>query len=67
MVVARIHCVPTSVQEGLKPGAEINGIGIDRNANVAEIARAISRRNIHAPAKGDGELREVSAYTNAFM
>jgi hypothetical protein len=65
--VARIHCVPTSVQEGLKPGAEIHGIGINRNADVAEIASAIPRGNVHAPAESYGEMREVAAYANAFV
>src|SRR5580698_8876656 len=67
MVVARIHCVPTSVQEGLKPSAEIHGIGINRNADVAKIAGAIPRGNVHAPAESYGERREVAAYTNPFM
>ena len=54
-------------RKGLKPGAEIHGIGINRNADVAKIAGAIPRGNVHAPAESYGEMREVAAYTNPFM
>jgi hypothetical protein len=67
MVVARVYGVPTAIEKDFGPGAEIHRIGINRNADVAEIAGAIPRGNIHAPAEPDGEMREVAAYTNAFM
>jgi hypothetical protein len=67
VVVTRIHCVPTSVQEGPKPGAEIHGIGINRNADVARMAGAVQRGNVHAPAESYGEMREVAAYTNPLV
>ena len=59
--------VPTASEKDFGPAAEIHGIGINRNADVAEVASAISRGNIHAPAERDGEMREVAAYANAFM
>src|ERR1700722_18107661 len=67
MVVTRIYGVPTAIEKDFGPAAEIHGIGIDRNADVAEIAGAIARGNVHAPAERDGEVREVAAYTNAFV
>jgi hypothetical protein len=66
-VVARVYGVPTAIEKDFGPGAEIHGIGINRNADVAEIAGAITRGNVHAPAERYGEMREVAAYTNALM
>jgi hypothetical protein len=67
MVVPRVNGVPTAIEEDFGPAAEIHGIWINRNADVAEIAGAIARGNIHATTERDGEVREVSAYTNAFV
>jgi hypothetical protein len=67
IVVARVYGIPTAIEKDFSPGAEIHGIGINRNADVAEIASAIPRGNIHAPADHDGEMREVAAYTDAFV
>jgi hypothetical protein len=67
MVVPRVDAVPTASEKDFGPGAEIHRIGINRNADVAEIAGAIPRRNVHAPTERDGEMREVAAYTNAFV
>ena len=63
----RVNGVPTTIEKDFGPAAEIHGIGINRNADVAEVASAISRGNIHAPTERDGEMREVAAYTNAFV
>src|SRR3984957_21103220 len=52
MVVTRIYGVPTAIEKDFGPAAEIHGIGIDRNADVAKIAGAIPRGNVHAPADG---------------
>src|ERR1700722_5694412 len=43
MVVTRIYGVPTAIEKDFGPAAEIHGIGIDRNADVAKIAGAIPR------------------------
>ena len=67
MVVPRVNGVPTTIEKDFGPAAEIHGIGINRNADVAEVASAISRGNIHAPTERDGEMREVAAYTDAFV
>ena len=42
------------------------GIGVDGNADVAEIAGAIARGDVHAAAERDGEMGEVAAYADAF-
>ena len=67
MIVARVCGVPTAIEKDFGPGAEIHGIGIKRNADVAQIASAIPRGNVHASAERYGEMREVAAYTHAFM
>jgi hypothetical protein len=67
MVVARVYRVPTAIEKDFGPGAEIHGVGINRNADVAEIAGAIPRGNVHAPAERYGGMREVAAYANAFV
>jgi hypothetical protein len=67
MVVTRVYRVPTAIEKDFGPGAEIHGIGINRNADVAELAGAIPRGNVHAPAERYGEMREVAAYANAFV
>jgi hypothetical protein len=61
MVVPRVNGVPTTIEKDFGPAAKIHGIGINRNADVAEIASAIPRGNIHAPAKRDGksEVRDT--------
>ena len=67
MVVTRVYRVPTASQKDLEPGAEIHWIDIDRNADVAEIAGAIARGNVHAAAERDGEMGEVAADADAFV
>ena len=46
----------------LEPGAEIHRRRIRRHADVAEIAGAVARRDVHAAAERDGEVREVAAH-----
>lgn len=38
-----------------------------RNADIAEVAGTIARRNIHAAAKGDGEMGEIAAHAGTFF
>jgi hypothetical protein len=40
MVVTRVYRVPTAIEKDFGTGAEIHGIGINRNGDVAEIAGA---------------------------
>jgi hypothetical protein len=58
-VVARIECMPCTVQEDLDPGAEIHWID-DRNADVAEVAIDVACGNVEAAAERDCEMREVA-------
>src|SRR4029450_4528642 len=61
MIVAGIEGEPATVQIHLEPGGEIHRRGIAGHADVAEIAGAIARRDIHAAAERDGKMREVAA------
>src|SRR4029079_3418317 len=61
-IVARIERVPAAVEEHLEPGAEIHRGRVGRNADIAEITGAIARRDVHAAAKRDSEMREVAAH-----
>lgn len=67
VVMTSVYCVPPTVEKHFGPAAEIHGIDIDRNPDVAEVAGAVARWNVHAPAERNGEMREVAAYTNAFV
>jgi hypothetical protein len=58
MVVTRVYRVPTAIEKDFGPGAEIHGIGINRNADVAELAGAIPRGNVHA---GGARIRITEA------
>jgi hypothetical protein len=43
IVVARVYNIPTAIEKDFSSGAEVHGIGINRDAHVAEIVSAISR------------------------
>ena len=49
-IVPGIECVPSAIQEDLEPGAKIHWRRILRYTNIAGIARAIARRDVHATA-----------------
>src|SRR3712207_4130539 len=60
-VVARIERVPAAAEIDLEPGAEIHR-SVDRpHADIAEIARAVAGRDVHAAAEGNGEMSEIAA------
>src|SRR4029450_4987956 len=66
-VVARIEGAPVPADIGLEPAGEIaHGPGFCR-ADVAEIAGAIARRDIHAAAERDGEMGVVATDALAFL
>ena len=67
MIVTRVHRVPTPIEKHLEPGAEIHRVDVDRNADVAEIASAIARGNVHAAAERNREMGEVAADADAFV
>src|SRR6201993_2699650 len=64
-VVARIKSVPLAADIGFEPGCEIHRRVRDRHADIAQIARAVSRRDVHAATEGDGEVGIVPADAGA--
>src|SRR5882724_3121776 len=66
-VVARIEHAPVPADIGFEPAGEIaRGPGFWR-ADVAEIAGAIARRNVHAAAERDRQMGIVAADAPAFI
>jgi len=59
--VAGIERIPAAAKKYLEPCAKIHGSRIARDADIAEIARAISRGNVDAPAQRDGEMCKIAA------
>src|SRR5207245_160024 len=51
LVVARVEGVPMAAEIDLEPGAEIHRLVHGLDADIAEIARAIARRDVHAAAE----------------
>ena len=66
-VVSRIEGMPTAADIGLEPAGKIARRPRLWCSDVAEIAGAITRRNVHAAAQGDGEMRVVAAHALAFI
>src|SRR5712692_5187633 len=60
-IIARIEGVPTAAEVGFEPSGEVHGCVNRRHANIAEIAGAVTRGNIHAAAKSDGQVGVVPA------
>src|SRR5688572_65808 len=56
-VVAGVESVPMAAEEGLEPRSEIHRTG-RRHADVTQVTGAVARRDVHAPAEGDGKVRE---------
>ena len=65
-VVARVEQAPGAAEVGLEPGGEVAGRVGRRGADVAEVAGAVARRDVHRAAEGDGEMRVVAADADAF-
>src|SRR6516225_7087446 len=64
-IVPRVERVPPIAEIDLEPSAEIHRIGIRQNANIAEIACAIARGDVHAAAECNCQMRKVSAHAAA--
>ena len=60
-VVARVEGVPAVSEIRFEPAREVHGSGYRRDSNIAEIAGAVARRNVHAATERDGEVSVVSA------
>src|ERR1700716_1173193 len=67
MVVTCVEGEPASVQINLEPGTEVHRRGIGGDADVAEIASAVTRRDVHATAQRDAEMREIAADADALF
>ena len=67
MIVTRIEGEPAAVEKYLEPCAEIHRRGIAGHADIAEITGTVARRDVHAPTKRHRQMREVTAYANAFV
>ena len=59
-VVAGVEGVPMAVEKCLEPGREIHRSVRRRHTDVAEVAGAVARRDVHAPAEGNGEVRIIA-------
>jgi len=60
-VVACIEGVPATAKVGIEPTCKVAGRMRRRNSDVAEIAGAVARWNVHAAAERNGEMRIVAA------
>ena len=67
MIVAGIERVPLAGQIDLEPAGEIHRRGIGRNADIAHIAGAVARRDAHAAAERQRQMREVAAHAGALL
>src|SRR5258708_30028513 len=67
MVVSRVEGEPATIQEHLVPRAEIHRGWIGWNADVAEVARAVAGRDVHATGQRRGKMGEVPADAAAFL
>src|SRR5450432_230212 len=66
-VVARIERVPGRPEVSLEPSREVHRRRVLRNADVAQVAGAIARRNVQAAAQGDRQVGEIAADALTFV
>src|SRR5262245_14049640 len=57
-VVTGIECIPLAAQVGLEPCTEVHGLRRRRHSDIAQVSRAVARRDVHAAAQSYGEMRE---------
>jgi hypothetical protein len=60
-------CVPAAAEIGFEPSAEIHWGIVERHADIAEVAGAVARRNVHAAAQRDREVSEVPAHAASLV
>ena len=56
-----VERVPATVEPRVEPAGEVHRTVRRRHADVAEIARAVARRDVHAPAERDRKMGVVAA------
>ena len=66
-IKAGIENVPLAAEVGLKPARKVHRRIHCRYTDIPKIASAVARRDIHAPAKRDCQMGEVSADTIALL
>src|SRR4029453_3164612 len=66
-IVARIEGVPTVAEIGLEPGRKVHRRIRRGHADIAEIASAVTRGDVHTTAERDGEMGEVAAHALAIL
>jgi hypothetical protein len=64
-IIASIKGVPLATDMGFEPGGEIHRRVRDRYADIAQIAGAVSRRDVHAATESDGEVGVIPADASA--
>jgi hypothetical protein len=67
MIVPRVKGEPATIQKHLVPCAKVHGGRISWNADVAEVARALAGRNVHATGQRHSKMGEVPADAAAFL
>src|SRR5260370_157947 len=66
-IVSRMKSVPPPAKIRLEPAGETHRVIRGWHADVAEIAGAIARRNVHAATEREGEVRVVAPQALAFI
>src|ERR1017187_7016937 len=66
-IVARVEHVPAAADPGLEPRREIARGERRWRSYIAQVAGAVSRRNIHAATECDGKVRVVAADAGPFV
>lgn len=66
-VVTRVEYIPMAVDVGFEPGSEIHYSVGRRNTYIAQIAGAVSRRDIQAATQGDSKMSVVTAHSYFFL
>jgi len=61
VIVAGIASPPPSAEEDFDPGAEIHRCQSCGYTDIPQVTSRIPRRDMHAPAKGNCEVLEISA------
>jgi hypothetical protein len=67
MIVPRVKGEPATIQKHLVPCAKVHGGRISWNADVAEVARAVAGRDVHATGQRHSKMGEVPADAAAFL
>ena len=60
-IMARVEGKPAPIQKDFEPRIIIHRSWIRRHPDVAQKAIGVTRRNVHAAAESDGEVRKIAA------